>query len=158
MTERSWSISSNRGWESFECKILNDHCDDLLCCLTLNGEYLDRSRPELSGGHLAPDFKVLLPQTILSRQSLRGLYVDLFRWREMGEFFSRDLQAASSGGQILRLSIEDNPRFIQSSGKRVFTIHYVSGLVMTITSSFLVDQSCVGLAVDELARSLGVGH
>lgn len=158
MTERSWSISSNRGWESFECELLNDHGDDLLCRLSLNGEYLDRSRPESNGCHVVPDFNVLLPQTLLSRQSLRGLYMDIFRWREIGGLFSRDLQAAGSGGQMLRLSIEDNPRFIQGAGKRVFSIQYVSGLAMTITSSFLVDQSCVGLALDELARSLGVEH
>lgn len=158
MTERSWSISSNRGWESFECELLNDHGDDLLCRLTLNGEYLDRSQPESNGDLVLPDFKVSLPQTLLSRQSLRGLYMDLFRWREMGELFSRDIQAAGSGGQMLRLPIEDNPRFIQSAGKRVFTIQYVSGLAMAITSSFLVDQSCVGLALDELARSLEVEH
>ncbi len=103
---------------------------------------------------IVPDFAIYLPQVRLSTQSLRSLQADLVSWREHGRFFSRELEAHDAGGQRLRISLGPNDQFVRSVGKAALAIEYNSGLAMSATWQFLIDQSCAGLAAEELAACL----
>lgn len=154
MNKRSWSIPSNRGWEVFTCKMHHDVESSALCELKVQGQYFDRSVASVDRAEIVPDFDVHLPQVRLGKQSLRDLHSDLVSWGEHGRHFSRQLEARDAGGQSLRISIGPNEQFVRSVGKDVLGIEYSSGLTMRATWQFLIDQSCAGLAAEELAACL----
>jgi len=55
---------------------------------------------------------------------------------------------------VLEVGLGDDPRFVRSTNKAVFTFSYFSGLVVTASFSFMVDQSCVRMAIDGLTDCL----
>lgn len=154
MSRRSWSIPSNRGWEFFTCEMLQDAGSSMLCDITVQGQYMSRSLVGDTSGEIVPDFDVRLPQVRLDRPSLRALHQDLVSWREGGKFFSRQLEARDAGEQRLRISVRPNDQFVRSVGKEILGIEYSSGLTMEATWQFLIDQSCAGMAAEELAVCL----
>ncbi|WP_312315873.1 hypothetical protein [Stenotrophomonas sp.] len=154
MSKRSWSIPSNRGWEVFTCELLQDAGSSTLCDITVQGQYMSRSLVGDTSGEIVPDFDVRLPQVRLDRRSLRDLHADLVSWREEGKYFSRQLEGSDAGGQKLRLYVGPNDRFVREVGKEALGIEYRSGLAMSATWQFLIDQSCAGMAAEELAACL----
>ncbi|WP_313456455.1 hypothetical protein [Stenotrophomonas sp.] len=154
MSKRSWSIPSNSGWEVFTCEMHHEVESSALCEIKVQRQYFDRSMASVDRAEIVPDFDVHLPQVRLSKQALRELHADLVSWRDHGRHFSRQLEARDAGGQSLRISIGPNERFVRSVGKDVLEIEYSSGLAMRATWQFLIDQSCAGLAAEELEACL----
>lgn len=154
MSKRSWSIPSNRGWGVFTCEMLQDVGSSTLCDITVQGQYMSRSLVADTSGEIVPDFDVRLPQVRLDRRSLRDLHADLVSWREEGKYFSRQLEASDAGVQKLRIYVGPNDQFVREVGKEALGIDYKSGLAMSATWQFLIDQSCAAMAAEELAVCL----
>ncbi|HEL4111662.1 TPA: hypothetical protein UM343_001804 [Stenotrophomonas maltophilia] len=152
MTDRRWSLPSNRGMENLECEVVESTGREMVCRFTLVGEYWNRA-PE-GGREATEDFRVVLPQVIVARDALEGLRQSFIDWLDDGGSFSRALQPADGGGQVLEVGLGDDPRFVRSTNKAVFTFSYFSGLVMTASFSFMVDQSCVRMAIGGLTDCL----
>ncbi|WP_312236044.1 hypothetical protein [Stenotrophomonas sp.] len=152
MTDRRWSLPSNRGMESLECEVVGSTDREMVCRFTLVGEYWNRE-PEAKR-EATEDFRVVLPQVIVARDALGGLRQSLVDWLEDNGSFSCALQPTDGGGQVLEVSLGDHPRLVRSTQKEVFTFSYFSGLVMTTSFSFMVDQSCVRMAIDGLTDCL----
>lgn len=152
MTNRRWSLPSNRGMESLECEIVGSTHHDMVCRFTIVGEYWNRA--EETAREVTEDFRVVLPQVIVARDALGSLRQSFVGWLEEERSFSCTLQPTDGGGQVLEVGLGDDPRFIRSMHKTVFTFSYCSGLVMTSGFSFVVDQSCVRMAMEGLTDCL----
>lgn len=136
--------------ESIECEVVGNLDRDLVCRFTLVGEYWDR-RQEATR-EVVEDFRVVLPQVIMAREGLEDLRQAFAGWLKEDRAFSCTLQPADGGGQVLEVSLGDDPRFVRSTHKAVLTFNYCSGLVMQSSFSFVVDQSCVSMAMEGIGE------
>jgi hypothetical protein len=96
MTDRRWSLPSNRGMESLECEVVGSTDREMVCRFTLVGEYWNRE-PEAKR-EATEDFRVVLPQVIVARDALGGLRQSLVDWLEDNGSFSCALQPTDGGG------------------------------------------------------------
>ena len=147
-----WSISSNSGWHRFDVvldRAINE--DVCIASLAIEGRYWERSK-RLQDADMTTEYSVSLPQVLLSFESLDRLWRDLHRWREEGTHFSRDLIAPSSGQELI-VTLGFDPEFIYTVDKPTFGIAFSNGS-MSGKWRFVVDQSCVYLAIESIQRAL----
>ncbi|WP_439450809.1 hypothetical protein [Stenotrophomonas sp. ATs4] len=138
--------------ENLECEVVGSTDRDMVCRFTIVGEYWNRAQE--GAREVVEDFRVVLPQVIVARDALGELRQAFAVWLEEERSFSCTLQPIDGGGQVLEFSLGDDPRFVRSTHKAVFTFSYCSGLVMTSSFSFMVDQSCVRMAMEGLTDCL----
>lgn len=146
-----WSISSASGRERFLCAVLSDapYQGVLVCSLRVEGSFWDRSR-HLSSADIIPDFDVCLAQVLVDVECLEDLRKRFEEWLRAGTHFECRLNASKSGGQELIVSVGADPGLIYVDAKPAFMIEYSAGAFMTGKWSFIVDQSCVRLAIEAL--------
>jgi hypothetical protein len=102
---------------------------------------------------MTADHDVELSQVLMDVDALRDLVVDLRCWRDEGIPFERELAAASTGQQLV-VSIGVDDGAVRSIGKAAFGVHYCDGPPMSVECSFVIDQSCVFLAMEAIANVL----
>lgn len=149
MSDRRWSLPSNRGMELLECEVVGNADRDMVCRFTIVGEYW--SRGQKGTRDVVEDFRVVLPQVIVAREALGALAQAFADWMKEERSFSCVLQSADRAGQAIEVSLGEDPRFVRSTHKAVFNFSYCSGLVMASRFSFVVDQSCVRTAMEGLS-------
>jgi hypothetical protein len=157
--ETYWSIGAASGRGRFDCflKSRPDDAGTLLCAIHIVGETWQRDRP-LANAALALDFDVLLPQVVVNWLSFELLHKRLGEWQSNPNEFVCDLGGKELGDQRLTFAMGRNERLICSTLKPALTFSYSDGASMAGEWAFVVDQSCIRLCADELARILTPGR
>ncbi|WMJ68354.1 hypothetical protein [Stenotrophomonas sp. 24(2023)] len=140
--------------ELLECELMLDSGPEMVFRIRISGDYWARAETQSYEG-TAPDFGVVLQQVIFRREWLVDLIRDFERWLDTGQPFSCRFEGYG-GGQIICMSLGDDPRFVRSTHKAVFALTYTSGLVMNSGCSFVIDQTCVRMAVEGISTCLAV--
>lgn len=149
----TWTIPSNSGWRQFKCARTNHALrGDAICCsLHIYGDFWDRNENESKS--LVPDFRVDLPQVLISAERLRHLIEDVDRWLVDQENFERSISSPKSG-QDFTVIVNREPSLVYSIGKRAVTFRYTNGEAMIGKWSFVVDESCLRICRDSLSGFL----
>lgn len=151
----SWSISSNSGREQFDIS-LSSRIDarKCLCAVALRRSFWERDRP-IADAKITVDYEISLAQVLVEIDALENLLVDLHRWRDDATHFEREITPPSAGQQLV-VSVSRDPGLIYSVDKPAFTIRYSNGASMSANWAFVIDQSCVWLAIESIRRVLDV--
>lgn len=96
-----------------------------------------------------PDLRLRLCQAIVDRDSLRALLADLRRWETDHTSVRRQISAGSL--PALTVEIGERDGVICTPEQPVFTVRY-EGSLTHVEHGFVVDQSCVGICSESLAR------
>jgi hypothetical protein len=101
------------------------------------------------------DYEISLAQVLVEIDAIENLLNDLSRWRDDATHFERQL-TPESAGQKLVLSVCHDPGLIYSVDKPAFKICYSNGASMSAKWMFVVDQSCIWLAMESIKGALEV--
>jgi hypothetical protein len=125
----------------------------LLTKIEIQGELWPRLHdPE--HGELTNDYSVTLHQVILRKKQLELLQERLRAWLNVPFEISIELAMANGDDQSLEFSLGVIDSLISSVGRPACTIQYRSGSFSTGMWNFVVDQSCIGILLDELHNAL----
>lgn len=153
MTNNSWSMNSNSGREQFDIAFSSRiDARTTLCTVALRRSFWERDRP-VPAAKMTVDYEIRLVQVLVDIGAIENLLIDLHRWRDGATHFERELTPATAG-QNLVLSVCRDPGLIYSADKPAFAIHYSNGASMSAKWAFVVDQSCVWLAMESIRRVL----
>lgn len=149
--KRSWSITASSGRESIrfnstEGAIINT---ELLFAVSIDASFWERKAN--SGRLLVEDFHVDLKQIVIPKESVLELLSKLKKWLESPGEISCSLSTPTSG-QTLLISLGSHHNVIIDRGKSVICMTYEAGHAFKGEWAFVVDQSCVRIAVEELAQ------
>jgi len=144
-----WSISSNSGREQFDIAI-GSRIDarTCLCAVALRRSFWARGGT-LASANMTVDYEISLAQVPVEIAAMEDLLVDLGRWRDDATHFERQV-TPESAGQKLVLSVCHDPGLIYSADKPAFKICYSNGASMSAKWMFVVDQSCIWLAMESI--------
>lgn len=151
---------SSDGWSSLELRVRDSFvCETTLFLrlhLAVQSQYWDRMNVAMTNrfdGGLQEDYVIRLPQVIVPRDRIVVLMRDLNRWREQQGKVRCDL--TSSGDQALSLSVGPHGGFVSERGKDVLLTEYRSSRC-NVQTYFMIDQSCVMTALEEMKRLLTI--
>jgi hypothetical protein len=158
-----WGLAASDGFGEVTClqkRWWTDPFGDaaILAELSLTGQFLERDRFERR--QPAPDwiedFRLDLPQVILSRPGLESLLAELRLWFDEPRDISVDLSAVHQVS--LQVTLGQDPRLICKIDRPVCSVRYSTGTSVTFECLLVVDQSCLRLLRDDLARALRDFH
>ncbi len=150
-----WSLSSNSGREQLDITLCSRiDARTCLCAVALRRSFWERDRP-LAGASITVDYEISLAQVLVEIDAIENLLNDLSRWRDDATHFERQL-TPESAGQKLVLSVCHDPGLIYSVDKPAFKICYSNGASMSAKWMFVVDQSCIWLAMESIKGVLDV--
>ena len=157
-----WAISSSSGRERFSCRsVLKKDLGQggmlIKCSVCISGDFWPLENSPIAGD-LTLDFKVNLPQILILKSKFHQFLAILEKWLEEwptklpegGAEFSFDITDGSAVGQKMCIFLGRVPGVVHDRGKTSFTVEYDSRRSMCGKWSFVVDQSCIGEAVDGL--------
>ncbi len=145
----AWTVTSDSGWRHFKCtRTSQARQGDTICCsLLVCGRFWDRN--EVENKSLVADFRVELPQVLISAERLKLLLSEIDRWLVEQEDFECAI-SSPNGGQEFTVTVDREPSFVYSIGKRAITLRYGNGEAMVGKWSFIVDESCLRICRDGL--------
>ncbi len=100
-------------------------------------------------GDIVPDLRLRLCQAVVDTNNLRALLADLRRWETDHTLVRRQISAGSL--PALTVEIGERDGVICTPEQPVFTVRY-EGSLTHVEHGFVVDQSCVAIAIESLAR------
>lgn len=152
---REWSISASSGRQRMACRVLSPGRESgtLVGSIHITGQFWQRDRA-IAEAAMAPDFEVLLPQVVLDLRALEALRLHLLAWPANPGRFRCELGSPQAAAQRLSLSFGMEAELISSAEKPACRIDYQGGPSMAASWAFVVDQSCIRLAGDELGAVL----
>ncbi len=100
-------------------------------------------------GDIVPDLRVRLCQAVVDANSLCALRADLRRWETGHTSVRRQISAGSL--PALTVEIGERDGVICAPEQPVFNVRY-EGSLTHVEHGFVVDQSCVGICSESLAR------
>ncbi len=120
----------------------------LVCEVAIDSDFFALGRSAL--GPIVPDLRLRLCQAVIDTEGLRTLLADLRRWEADRTPVRRQISAdQSSQSLIVELCVRDG--VICTPEQPLFTVRY-EGSLIHVEHGFVVDQSCVAIAVERLAR------
>lgn len=147
--------SSGRNVFSITSNMKNGASDDLCGAVRIEGVAY-RNFANSDASELVDDFLVVLPQILLSKECLKKFENNLNSWLLNSIEFSCQLTSfENSRRNRLLVSLGASDRLISSLDKPAFTIQYQGGAFLSGSWSFLVDQSCIRIAIDGLRMLIG---
>lgn len=157
-TGKIWEVNSADGWNCVVCTCVDTPTsaegENTLAMLEFRGRFWDRrtlQQDGLGSSKLREDFDVEFFQVLLSIQGLRVLGRSLNEWMDVLAPLDCELGA---GHQSVHLTVAPCEELICSAEKPVFRIAYES-IRMKATCQFVVDQSCLGMMINDLTAWLG---
>lgn len=138
-----WVLPSSRGWEH----LIFSRRSGLLLDLRVQMNFWNRALHDFSS-QLVPDVRVLLPQVKVSEESLDGFADCCRQWLETREGFAFEF-TESAGDQSLIVSVGLRKDVICSNEKPVLTIAFKADYRIQTSLSFVIDQSCMQVFLDE---------
>ena len=156
VTEPSWKLPSSRGWEILECRIEQVSAFEgdllILSSFTIASNYWNRLEIIEKGTfnrELREDYVITFHQVVSRRSQFLELAAKLESWRQSRTEMVCEL---TSEDRQLRLSLGENPKFLIERGKSSLNVNYKT-LGLETMAAFIVDESCVAVALDGLRRS-----
>jgi hypothetical protein len=149
----AWTMPSNSGREAVTFILRGVGSDGgLVCEVAIDSDFFALGRSSL--GPIVPHLRLRLCQAVVDMEGLRALLADLRQW----EVDRTPVRRQISADGVPPLMVELGPRddVISSQEQPVFTVRYENTLTH-IEHGFVVDQSCVAIAVESLARIVGAG-
>ena len=148
---RLWSMTASSGRESirFNTNEVANSNKELLFTVSIEGRFWERQA--IADRQLVDDFQVYLKQIIIPKESILELLSKLTCWLDTPEEISCFLSMPASG-QTLRVSLGSHHNVIIDRGKSVFCMTYEASHAFKGEWAFVVDQSCVRIAVEELTQ------
>jgi hypothetical protein len=150
MTE--WNLPSSSGRDRITGVFLSTWRDAhnmnwVVADITFSGDFLERQKEPI-GAAFVNDYALHLNQVILRRDKLDILVTELKEWFRTGNEF--DVSLGEYYGQSFQISIGKTPELISSVDKPACTVSYSGGSLRFAEWSFIVDQSCLGIFLNEL--------
>jgi hypothetical protein len=126
----------------------------ILAGLSLTGQFWERDRPARGepAGEVVEDFRLDLRQIIIARSRLETLLTDLNLWFEHPREIAVELSAVPNVS--LRIAFGADPRLICKPVRPACSVRYSTGTAVTFECLTVVDQTCLRLLRDDLARAL----
>ena len=147
-----FSIPSSSGRE--ELKFAFDTSPAPSIQIACFASFWDRAQGFTPGTAVLPDFEWATHQTPLSMASLRSLATNLETWLMTQEPF--ELTLSTSIGQSCSIAVGPTDTFICSKRRPVVTLRVALMPEFTVTTAFVVDQSCLRICLQELKHALRV--
>jgi len=155
----SWSIPSSSGRELVKCTPLRwwttpDGAALALARLSMTGQFWERDRFERKETEydLVDDYRIVLPQVVVSRGALEALHREVEAWLAAPKEISVDLSGTRH--QSIEVTLRADPRFISRVDRPVCDVRYSAGAGVAVERRAIVDETCVRLLRDDLARLL----
>ena len=145
----AWMMPSSSGRDAATFSVRGvGSAGGLVCEVALDADFFALGRSAL--GAIVPDLRLRLCQAVVDTEGLRALLVDLRRWEANRTPLRRQLPVnGSSPSLTVELDVRDG--VICTPEQPVFTVRYETTLTR-IEHGFVVDQSCVAIAIESLAR------
>lgn len=99
-----------------------------------------------------PQYEVRLDEIVTGRENLLHLFEHLVRWNVHHAPFKVDL--STDRDQLCRVSLGPSRELISSRDSPAFRFDYGAIPTLSISLSYVVDQSCIGIAREQLADVL----
>ena len=153
-----WSLPSNDGWSNitFETRALHRKDCLLECCVYLTGRHecaVGQSAVPCNSDRVLDDYIIRLPTVSVSVSACDQLILDFDRWVGSSTPFNRCLTLTSE--QVVTLEVGNRTDLITTTDHPAVTFCYDGGKCR-LEAFFVVDQSCIRLAREELAATLAV--
>jgi|GEM_PF-5223103 len=149
----AWTIPSSGGRDAAALTVRGvGSAGGLVCEVAIDSDFFALGRSSL--GPIVPHLRLRLCQAVVDMEGLRALLADLRQW----EVDRTPVRRQISADGVPPLMVELGPRddVISSQEQPVFTVRYENTLTH-IEHGFVVDQSCVAIAIASLARIVGAG-
>ena len=154
-----WTMTSASGREQFVCArtCASDRHPWKIFEISISGNFWNRGDP-IQTASMVLDFRVHLPQVLVSEDGIATLSAHLGMWLEDQSEFECVVSPVGQGDQLLSLALGYDPGLIYSKNKPAFIVSYSRGPAMSGRWAFVVDQSCIRRFLDDLstnAHSMG---
>lgn len=153
---KRWSIPSNSGRDTISFEVQSDdRSQDMLeCAVKIYGRFWHRPAastqpPEF--GKMTDDHNFTLSSVLMRVSYCDQLLADCDNWLRTQTPFIRELSFNSD--QTILFQVEKRGDLITTADHPAFTFYYGSG-ICRLEVFFVVDQSCIRSARDELAATL----
>jgi hypothetical protein len=145
----AWTMPSNSGRDAAMFTVRGVGCaGQLVCEVAIDADFFALGRSALRP--IVPDLRLRLCQAIVDTEEFRALLADLRRWEAERTPFRRQLSADQPSPSLsVELDVRDG--VICTPEQPVFNVHYETTLTR-IEHGFVVDQSCVAICIESLAR------
>lgn len=145
----AWTMPSNSGRDAATFTVRGvGSAGRLVCEVAIDSDFFALGRSGL--GPIVPDLRLRLCQAIVDPDGLRAMLADLRQWLVDRTPFQRWISADRPFPSLtVELSVRDG--VICAPEQPVFTVRYESSLTR-VEHGFVVDQSCVAIAIESLAR------
>lgn len=145
----AWTMPSNSGRGAATFTVRGVGCaGGLVCEVAIDADFFALGRSSL--GPIVPHLRLRLCQAVVDAEGLRALLADLRRWEADRTPVRRQISADQSS-QLLIVELGVRDGVICAPDRPVFTIRY-EDFPTRIEHRFVVDQSCVAIAIESLAR------
>lgn len=155
-----WHLPASSGRNELSGEFFAQRLDD-------SGRHVVFSRIELKGAFWprfsndpgskeTPDYSVTLHQVVLRREQLDLLIRRLAEWMRAPLALSVEVAKTTGNDQSFEISIGQVDGLMSTADRPACTVRYSSGAFAHGTWSFIVDQSCIKVFLDELTDSLEV--
>jgi hypothetical protein len=149
MDDRTWELPSNRGWVTLRASALECGWTSDLWSFFLHGTDLD-------GGVLAPGRPGFAAKSMAVRVPVEGFLDLLLSFRQWLDHGQADFEAevrGHDGHPVVRVAIGDGQRLQRHRDHPVATVSILRS-AFTTTAEYVVDQSCIQVAADELEAAI----
>lgn len=147
----AWTMPSSSGREAVTFTIRGvGSAGRLIVEVAIDVDFFALGHEKL--GDIVPDLRLRLCQAVVDTNSLRALLADLRRWEADRTPVRRQL----CDDPTLTVELGGREGVICSPDRTVFCVFYECFLTH-VERGFVVDQSCVAIAVESLARIVGAG-
>lgn len=145
----AWTMPSSSGREAvtFTVRGVGD-AGRLIFEVAIEADFWSNGRNK--AGLIVPDLRLRLCQAVVDTEDLRALLADLRRWEADHTPVRRQL-SADPRDPSLTVELDQREGVICSPDQPVFYVRY-DRFLTRIEHGFVVDQSCVAIASESLAR------
>jgi hypothetical protein len=145
----AWTMPSSSGREAVTFTVRGvGSAGRLIVEVVIQADFFAVGREAL--GDVVPDHRLRLCQAVVDTEVLRALLADLRQWETDRTAVRRQISADQSSQSLaVELGVRDG--VICTPEQPVFTVRY-EGSLTQIEHAFVVDQSCVAIASESLAR------
>jgi hypothetical protein len=148
-------ILSNSGWNSlvfdFKKTFTVNNKQMILAALSIEGSFWNREHAlfSIEGAELTNDYKVYLPQVILSEERVKEYRSCLESW--LAKPFEFELDLSDNNEPVPEISVCVGPRddFISKIDRPVFSLNYTS-FHMKSEWCFETDYTCINITLQGL--------
>jgi hypothetical protein len=143
----AWTMPSSSGRDAATFSVRGvGSAGQLVCEVALDADFFALGRSVL--GPIVPDLRLRLCQAVVDTEGLRALLADLRRWEADRTPLRRQL-SAEQPSQSLTVELGVREGVICTPDRPVFTVRY-EDFPTHIEHGFVVDQSCVAIAIESL--------